>query len=78
VVHGEDFVGRVIEGVDVGQPPENDGMEFPAGGGVSVYGLGRLSVTLYYELRIWLLDVSGDLRNILEDNRSKLKLKVYA
>lgn len=60
------------------QPAENDGVEFPAGGGVNVYGLGRFPVTLYYELRIWLLDVSGDLRKFLEENKSKLKLKDQA
>ena len=44
-------------------------------GGVSVYGLGRFPVTLYYEQWIKLLDRAQDLRDFLEENRSKLKLK---
>jgi hypothetical protein len=52
-------------------------IEFRVGekGGVSVYGLGRFPVTLYYEQWIRLLDASGDLRKFLEDNKSSLKLK---
>lgn len=78
VAHGEDFFGGVTEGVDVGQPPENDGMEFSVSEGESVYGLGRLSVTWYYEQWIRLLDVSADLGKFLEANKSKLKLKDQA
>ena len=44
-------------------------------GGVSVYGLGRFPVTLYYEQWVRLLDASADLRKFLEDNKDKLKLK---
>jgi hypothetical protein len=44
-------------------------------GGVSVYGLGRFPVTLYYEQWIWLLDKSQELRKFLEENKGKLKLK---
>ncbi len=44
-------------------------------GGVSVYGLGRFPVTLYYEQWSKLLEVAGDLRTFLEDNKSRLKLK---
>ena len=44
-------------------------------GGVSVYGLGRFPVTLYYEQWIRLLDVAKDLREFLEENKHKLKLK---
>lgn len=44
-------------------------------GGVSVYGLGRFPVTLYYEQWIRLLDRAQDLREFLEENKSKLKLK---
>jgi hypothetical protein len=43
--------------------------------GVSVYGLGRFSVTLYYEQWVRLLDASDNLRKFLEDNKSRLKLK---
>lgn len=44
-------------------------------GGVSVYGLGRFPVTLYYEQWTRLLDASEDLRKFLEANKDKLKLK---
>jgi len=44
-------------------------------GGVSVYGLGRFPVTLYYEQWVKLLDRAQDLRDFLEESKSKLKLK---
>ena len=44
-------------------------------GGVSVYGLGRFPVTLYYEQWIRLLEAAENLREFLEENKSKLKLK---
>jgi len=44
-------------------------------GGVSVYGLGRFPVTLYYEQWARLLDAGEDLRAFLEANKSRLKLK---
>ena len=44
-------------------------------GGVSVYGLGRFPVTLYYEQWIRLLEAAPRLREFLESNKSKLKLK---
>jgi len=44
-------------------------------GGVSVYGLGRFPVTLYYEQWTRLLNAAEDLKKFLEENKSKLKLK---
>jgi hypothetical protein len=44
-------------------------------GGVSVYGLGRFPVTLYYEQWIRLLDQAEQLREFLEENKPNLKLK---
>lgn len=44
-------------------------------GGVSVYGLGRFPVTLYYEQWTRLLSQADELRKFLEANKSKLKLK---
>lgn len=44
-------------------------------GGVSVYGLGRFPVTLYYEQWNRLLEAAADLKVFLEENKSKLKLK---
>jgi hypothetical protein len=52
-------------------------LEFRVGekGGVSVYGLGRFPVTLYYEQWIRLLDAAEGLRSFLEENKGRLKLK---
>lgn len=44
-------------------------------GGVSVYGLGRFPVTLYYEQWKRLLDAADDLKVFIEENKGKLKLK---
>ncbi len=44
-------------------------------GGVSVYGLGRFPVTLYYEQWVRLLDHVEELRQFLEENKPNLKLK---
>ena len=52
-------------------------LEFRVGekGGVSVYGFGRFPVTLYYEQWNRLLDAADKLKEFLEQNKSKLKLK---
>ncbi len=52
-------------------------LEFRVGekGGVSVYGLGRFPVTLYYEQWMKLLDAAEDLRAFMESNKSRLKLR---
>jgi hypothetical protein len=52
-------------------------MTFKVGekGGVSVYGLGRFPVTLYYEQWNRLLGAAEDIKTFLEENKSKLKLK---
>jgi hypothetical protein len=44
-------------------------------GAVSVYGLGRFPVTLYYEQWTRLLEQADKLREFLEENKAKLKLK---
>ncbi len=44
-------------------------------GGVSVYGLGRFPVTLYYEQWNRLLNAAEDIRKFMEENKSRLKLK---
>jgi hypothetical protein len=53
-------------------------LEFKVGekGGVSVYGLGRFPVTLYYEQWIRLLDAVPQLRTFLEENKANGKLKL--
>lgn len=52
-------------------------IEFKVGekGGVSVYGLGRFPVTLYYEQWNRLLAAAEDLKAFMEENKSRLKLK---
>jgi len=45
-------------------------------GGVSVYGLGRFPVTLYYEQWVRLLEASPQLRAFLEENKAAGKLKL--
>ncbi len=44
-------------------------------GGVSIYGLGRFPVTLYYEQWDRLLEKAQELREFLDKNKGKLKLK---
>ena len=45
-------------------------------GGVSVYGLGRFPVTLYYEQWTRLLGASDELKKFLEEQKSAGKLKL--
>jgi hypothetical protein len=53
-------------------------LEFRVGekGGVSVYGLGRFPVTLYYEQWIRLLEAMPQLKTFLESAKSDGKLKL--
>jgi hypothetical protein len=44
-------------------------------GAVSLYGLGRFPVTLYYEQWMKVLDHVDELRAFLEQNKPNLKLK---
>ena len=73
----EELKARLAE-LETQQGRQRSGsLEFRVGekGGVSVYGLGRFPVTLYYEQWIRLLDTGDRLRQFLEDNKAKLKLK---
>ena len=47
-------------------------------GGVSVYGLGRFPVTLYFEQWQRLLGASADIAAFLEENKTRLKMKETA
>ena len=47
-------------------------------GGVSVYGLGRFPVTLYYEQWIRLFNSADEIKAFIEENKSKLKVKEEA
>jgi hypothetical protein len=44
-------------------------------GGVSVYGLGRVPVTLYKEQWTKLLDMADEIRAFIRDNDAHLKAK---
>ena len=44
-------------------------------GAVSVYGLGRFPVTLYYEQWVRLLDSADVLREFINENKGRLKIK---
>jgi len=69
-----------LEALEKAGPRRTGSLEFRVSekGGVSVYGLGRFPVTLYYEQWVRLLDTSDKLREFLEENKSKLKLKESA
>ena len=73
----EDLMARIAELEKELGSKQSSKLEFKVGekGGVSVYGLGRFPVTLYYEQWIKLLDASKDLRAFLEANKSRLKLR---
>jgi hypothetical protein len=73
----DELKARLAELEKQGATRRSGSLEFRVGekGGVSVYGLGRFPVTLYYEQWLRLLDASEKLREFLEENKSKLKLK---
>lgn len=73
----EELMARIAELERQSGSRPKGSLEFRIGekGGVSVYGLGRFPVTLYYEQWIRLLDRADDLRDFLEENKSRLKLK---
>ena len=73
----EDLMAKIAELEKQLESKESGKLEFKVGdkGGVSVYGLGRFPVTLYYEQWIKLLDATKELRAFLEANKSRLKLR---
>ena len=73
----EELMARIAELEKKAEGRKKGALEFRVGekGGVSVYGLGRFPVTLYYEQWIRLLDIANDLRAFLEENKHRLKLK---
>jgi hypothetical protein len=76
----EELMARIAELENQVGSKKQGSLEFKVGekGGVSVYGLGRFPVTLYYEQWVRLLDSADGLRAFLEENKSKLKLKSKA
>ena len=73
----EELMAKIAELEKKAEGRKKGALEFRVGekGGVSVYGLGRFPVTLYYEQWVRLLDMAKDLREFLEENKHRLKLK---
>ena len=73
----EDLMARITQLEKQLGSKQSGNLEFKVGekGGVSVYGLGRFPVTLYYEQWNKLLDAAKDLRAFLEANKNRLKLR---
>jgi hypothetical protein len=74
----EELKARLAELEKQGGTGRTGQLDFRVGekGGVSVYGLGRFPVTLYYEQWTRLLDASTQLRAFLEENKAAGKLKL--
>jgi len=74
----EELKAKLAELEKQGGGRRSGALEFRVGekGGVSVYGLGRFPVTLYYEQWIRLLETAPQLRTFLEDNKAEGKLKL--
>lgn len=74
----EELKARLAELEKQGTGRRTGALEFRVGekGGVSVYGLGRFPVTLYYEQWIRLLEAAPQLREFLESNKAGGKLKL--
>jgi len=74
----EELKARLVELEKQGSGRKTGQLDFRVGekGGVSVYGLGRFPVTLYYEQWIRLLEASTQLRAFLEENKAAGKLKL--
>ena len=73
----EELKARVEELEKQTQGRKRGSLEFKVSekGGMSVYGLGRFPVTLYYEQWIRLLDQTDQIREFLEANKASMKLK---
>lgn len=73
----EELLARIAELEKQGSPRKKGELEFRVSekGAVSVYGMGRFPVTLYYEQWVRLLESAGPLLEFLEANKSRLKMK---
>lgn len=73
----EELLARIAELEHQVEGKKTGRLEFRVSekGGVSVYGLGRFPVTLYYEQWKRLLDSAAELAEFIEQNKSRLKLK---
>ena len=74
----EELKARLAELEKQGGSRRTGQLDFRVGekGGVSVYGLGRFPVTLYYEQWIRLLGAADDLKKFLEEQKSEGRLKL--
>ena len=72
----EELKAKVAE-LERKQTRQRGALEFRVSekGAVSVYGMGRFPVTLYYEQWQRLLEAAPQLKEFLEENKGKLKLK---
>ena len=72
----EELKARLAE-LEKQGPRRTGSLEFRVSekGGVSVYGLGRFPVTLYYEQWVRLLEQAEKLLSFLEENKARLKMK---
>ena len=74
----EELKAKIAEMEKQGGGRRTGALEFRVGekGGVSVYGLGRFPVTLYYEQWTRLLGAANELKAFLEEQKSAGKLKL--
>ena len=74
----EELKAKIAEMEKLAGGRRTGSLEFRVGekGGVSVYGLGRFPVTLYYEQWVRLLEATPQLREFLESNKADGKLKL--
>ena len=73
----EELLRRIAELEQEAQARKPAALEFRVSdkGGISVYGLGRFPVTLYYEQWTRLLARADEPRTFIEENKGKLNLK---
>ena len=76
----EELKAKVAELEKKGPGRRTGALEYRVGekGGVSVYGLGRFPVTLYYEQWIRLLEQTEEIKEFLKENDQQLKVKQSA
>jgi hypothetical protein len=74
----EELKAKLAEMEKQGGSRRSGSLDFRVGekGGVSVYGLGRFPVTLYYEQWVRLLEAVPELKKFLEENKANGKLKL--
>jgi hypothetical protein len=63
------------EALKQGRRPGSVSLKVSEKGAVSVYGLGRFPVTLYQEQWLKLLAMADEIKQFIEENRGRLKVK---